>query len=288
MIFCSCSSLNFLQTHYTVLLSSFCFVLFCFLPTSWYCSLPCVSQDLHVRIFVFSVISFCCTNQEYMRCPSGTFSDILIIHGMLPSLKWLIVIRLTAVPFNITVAQATTPHRQTMSRTKWKHSVTSHRIPLIRHRRRTFLSYKETEMQKWAKMLMKTVMAFANPSAMTKQMREDPTSWSLPPLSIYSFRTLLGHHKASRRWTWHSPNRQHHKQTDYILVRKSFRSGVNIAITRCFPGADIGNSHHLLMMIFHRRLKKKKKESACQNTQDSSLNLQKLKIPMCWKPPKLW
>ena len=27
-----------------------------------------------------------------------------------------------------------------------------------------------------------------------------------------------GHHQASRRWTWHSPNRQHHNQTDYIPV----------------------------------------------------------------------
>ncbi|WP_295514203.1 hypothetical protein, partial [Thiolapillus sp.] len=30
----------------------------------------------------------------------------------------------------------------------------------------------------------------------------------------------FGHHKASRRWTWHSPNGQHHNQIDYILVRK--------------------------------------------------------------------
>ena len=32
---------------------------------------------------------------------------------------------------------------------------------------------------------------------------------------------IFGHHKASiRRWTWHSPNEQHHSQIDYILVRK--------------------------------------------------------------------
>ena len=34
----------------------------------------------------------------------------------------------------------------------------------------------------------------------------------------------FGHHKASRRWTWHSPNGQHHNQIDYILVRKRFRT----------------------------------------------------------------
>ena len=33
------------------------------------------------------------------------------------------------------------------------------------------------------------------------------------------------HYKASRRWTLHSPNRQHHNQIDYMLVKKRFRSG---------------------------------------------------------------
>ena len=62
-----------------------------------------------------------------------------------------------------------------------------------------------------------------------------------PALTILCWQTLFGHHKASRRWTWHSPNGQHHNQIDYILVSKRFRSGVNIARTRSFPGADIGN-----------------------------------------------
>ena len=30
------------------------------------------------------------------------------------------------------------------------------------------------------------------------------------------------HHKASRRWAWHSSNGQHHNQVDYVLVRKCF------------------------------------------------------------------
>ena len=64
------------------------------------------------------------------------------------------------------------------------------------------------------------------------------------------------HYKASRRWTLHSPNRQHHNQIDYILVRKHFRSGVNIARTRSCLGADIGSDHDLLMMTFHLRLKR--------------------------------
>ena len=42
----------------------------------------------------------------------------------------------------------------------------------------------------------------------------------------------FGHHKASRRWTWHSPNEQHHNQIDYILVRKCFRSGEHCQNTK--------------------------------------------------------
>ena len=44
----------------------------------------------------------------------------------------------------------------------------------------------------------------------------------------------LGHHKASRRWTSHSPNGQHHNQIDYILVRKRVQSGVNSAEHKVF------------------------------------------------------
>ena len=66
----------------------------------------------------------------------------------------------------------------------------------------------------------------------------------------------FGYHKASRRWTWHNPNGQHHNQIDYILVRKRFQSGVNNARTQSFSEADIGSDHDLLMMTFHLRLKR--------------------------------
>ena len=69
----------------------------------------------------------------------------------------------------------------------------------------------------------------------------------------------LGAHKASRRCTWHSPDREHHNQIDYILAKKQFQSGVNVHRTRSFPGADIGSDHDLVMMTFRVRLKKAKK-----------------------------
>ncbi|MEW8548272.1 MAG: hypothetical protein AB2693_32610, partial [Candidatus Thiodiazotropha sp.] len=50
-----------------------------------------------------------------------------------------------------------------------------------------------------------------------------------------------------------------HGFIDYILVRKRFRSGVNIHRTRSYPGADIGSDHDLVMMTFRVRLKKARK-----------------------------
>ena len=127
-------------------------------------------------------------------------------------------------------------------------------MSLIRHRRRTFLLCRETRPQKWARMLVKTGKTFVDPSAMTNER-------GLRLLEFATFNDLMlenmfGHHKASRRWTWHSPNGQHHNQIDYILVRKHFWSGVSSARTWSFPGADIGSDHDLLLMTFHLRLKR--------------------------------
>ena len=85
----------------------------------------------------------------------------------------------------------------------------------------------------------------------------------------------LGPQKSSRRWTWHSPDGQHHNQIDYILVKKRFRSGVNIHRTRSFPGADIGVDHDLVMMTFQVSLKKARKP----NQPRLSFDLEKLREP---------
>ena len=63
-------------------------------------------------------------------------------------------------------------------------------MSLIRHRRRTFWSTnnKETGMQKWAGMLVKTGKAFVDSSAVMTQMRKDSDFWSLPPLTILCWR----------------------------------------------------------------------------------------------------
>ena len=82
-------------------------------------------------------------------------------------------------------------------------------MSLIRHRRRTFLLCKETEMQKWARMFVETGKAFVDPSA-----NDDTNERGLRLVEFATFNDLVlantfGHYKASRRWTWPSPSGQH-------------------------------------------------------------------------------
>ena len=85
----------------------------------------------------------------------------------------------------------------------------------------------------------------------------------------------FGPHKASRRWTWHSPNGKHHNQIDYIMIKRRFQTSVNIAKTRSFPGADIGSDHELVMMTFKLHLRKVSKQGHSRIRFD----LEKLKDP---------
>ena len=113
-----------------------------------------------------------------------------------------------------------------------------------------------------------------DPTAMSRQMRE---------VSLIEFEkcnnlvltNTLGPHKPSRGWTWHSPDGKHHIQIDYILVKKRFRSGVNIHRTRTFPEADIGSDHDLVMMTFRVRLTKARKPNQPRLRSD----LEKLREP---------
>ena len=90
---------------------------------------------------------------------------------------------------------------------------------------------------------------------------DDTNERGLRLLEFAAFNELVlantfDHHKASTRRNWHNSNGQYHNQIDYILVRKRFLSGVNIARTQSFLGADIGSDHDLLMMTLPLRLKK--------------------------------
>ena len=69
----------------------------------------------------------------------------------------------------------------------------------------------------------------------------------------------LGNHNPSRRWTWHIPDRTHHSQIYYILVKKRFRSDIKTARTRTFPCAAVGSDHGMVMMTFQTHLKNSRK-----------------------------
>ena len=81
-------------------------------------------------------------------------------------------------------------------------------------------------------------------------------------------------YKASRRWTWHHADGEHHSQIDYIMVPRCFQSCLSTAKTRSFPGADAGSDHDLVMMAFHLHLKVKK-----QGHTRIKFNLEKLMDP---------
>ena len=187
--------------------------------------------------------------------------------GCRPVFSGLITIRQRAVPFNITVVQVYAPTSD-YDDNEVENSMTSYGVSLIRNRRRTFLLCKETGIQKWARMLYENWQGICGPFC-----NDETKERGLRLLEFATFNKDLvlantfGHHKASRRWTWHSPSGQHHEQIDYILVRKHIQTGVNIARTPSFPGAD-----DLLLMTFHLRLKS-------QQVTRLKFDLEKLKDP---------
>ena len=53
---------------------------------------------------------------------------------------------------------------------------------------------------------------------MMTQVRENSRLLEFATFNDLVLANTFGHHKVFRRWTWHSPNGQHHNQIDYILV----------------------------------------------------------------------
>ena len=80
-------------------------------------------------------------------------------------------------------------------------------------------------------------------------------------------------HKLSRRTTWHSFCGKYHNQIDYILTPRKFKSSINKAQTRTYPGADIGSDHDLVLTTVRLKLKANKKNKSPR----IRFNLEKLK-----------
>ena len=82
-------------------------------------------------------------------------------------------------------------------------------------------------------------------------------------------------HKTSRRTTWHAPNGQVHNQIDFIMTPCRFKSSINKAKTRTYPGADIGSDHDLVLLVMKLKLRKQYQA----NNPRIKFNLDKLKDP---------
>ena len=157
-------------------------------------------------------------------------------------------------------------------------------MSLIRHRRRTFLLYKETGMHKWAGMLVETGKAFVGPSAMMTQMREYSDFWSLPPLATLCLWTHL-------IITKHPEDGHGIAQMDNTTTRLiTFWWGSVSDQEWTLPEHEVFQEHTLevIMTCWWWSSTFAWKKSASQNTQDSSLTSKSWKIPTCWKPSKLW
>ena len=148
--------------------------------------------------------------------------------GCRPVSSRLITIRLRAVPFNITIVQAYAPTSD----------------------------YNDNEIEQFYDQLQNVIDQTPKEDILVVQgdwnakmgkdacgnwqgicwlfCNDDTNERGLRLLEFATFNNFVlantfGHHKASRGWTWHSLNGHHNNQIDYILVRKRFRSGVNIA-----------------------------------------------------------
>ena len=82
-------------------------------------------------------------------------------------------------------------------------------------------------------------------------------------------------HKDSRRVTWCSPSGDTRNQIDFILAPTRYKSSINTARTRSFPGADMGTDHNLVLMTTKLKLKSIAKRASPR----IKFDLEKLKDP---------
>ena len=157
---------------------------------------------------------------------------------------------------------------------KQKNSLASYRMSLIRHQR-SFLLCKDTGMQEGARMLGETGKAFVDPPAIKTQMREDSDFWSLPPLMVFCWWTLL----VITKHPEDGPGIAQMDNTTAILITfwwgGAFDQEWTLPEHGRFPGADIGSNHDLLMVTFHLHLKRISKTKHTR----LKFDLEKLKDP---------
>ena len=187
--------------------------------------------------------------------------------------KRLITIRLRATPFNITVVQACAPTAD-YDGEKIEHFYEQLQEVLDQIPKKDILIVQgdwNAKVGNACKNWKYTCSLYSNNETNERGLRV----LEFASLNDLKLANTFGPHKASRRWTWHSPNGKHHNQIDYIMVKRRFQTSVNIAKTRNFQGVDIGSDHDLVMMTFKLHLKKVSKQGHTRIRFD----LEKLKDP---------
>ena len=199
------------------------------------------------------------------------------IHSIMscrPVSSRLITIRLKATPFNITIIQTYVPTSD-YDDEELEDFYTQLQVIIDQTPRKDVLVVQGDWNAKVGK------DAYANWKGTCGQhCNVESNERGLRLLEFASFNDLmlantLGPHKSSRITTWHSPNGKHHNQIDYIMIKTRFRSSINVAKTRSFPGADIGSDHDLVMMTFRLHLKRIQKKGYTR----IKFDLEKLKDP---------
>ena len=141
--------------------------------------------------------------------------------GCRPVSSRLITIRLRAVPFNITIIEADTL-KSDYDDNKIEEFYEQLQFVIDGTSKKDILVVQGDWNAKVGRVVCGNWQGIYGPFC-----NNDTNERGLRLLEFASFNNLVfantfGHHKASRRWTWHSANGQHHNQIDYSLVRKRF------------------------------------------------------------------
>ena len=127
------------------------------------------------------------------------------VMGCCPVSSRLITIRRRAVPFNITIVQAYTPTSDYNDNEIEEFYDQLQNVIDQTPKKDIFLLCKMTECKSGQGYLWKLASHLWTLLQLWRKWERTQTSGVC--------------NKASRRWIWHSPNGQHHSQTDYILVK---------------------------------------------------------------------
>ena len=134
---------------------------------------------------------------------------------------------------------------------KFTTSIGKARKSLTKHLRRTIWLYKGIGMLKLEGMHRQTEETYVDPHCNAETNERGLRLLEFATSNNLVLTNTLGPNKPSRRWTWHIPDRRHHNQTDYFLVRK-INSYQNLT-----PFINI-NSYQELMSIGQEAVLKQK------------------------------